>query len=123
MAQVELREVGSCKAPCLQAVQWLPVGDALVIFFTYPLVTCVMAAVVLGDRFTSLDVATGLAAAAGVVLVAQPPLMGFASRDDDNGGDGGISGGGGGSIPTHASYGAGVAAALCAAFLAGQTLT
>eukprot|EP00227_Mantoniella_beaufortii_P020927 CAMPEP_0197601906 /NCGR_PEP_ID=MMETSP1326-20131121/36164_1 /TAXON_ID=1155430 /ORGANISM="Genus nov. species nov., Strain RCC2288" /LENGTH=414 /DNA_ID=CAMNT_0043169181 /DNA_START=37 /DNA_END=1278 /DNA_ORIENTATION=+ len=112
----------------LQAVQWLPTADAVVTYFTYPLVTCAMAAVVLGDRFTSLDVGAGLLAALGVVLVVQPPLLGFPDREphpaslDDTGGGGGGAGAGSGSVPTHASYDAGVAAALCAAFCGGVSI-
>lgn len=109
----------------LQAVQWLPVGDAVVIFYTYPVVTCAMAAVVLGDKFTALDLAAGVTAAAGVVLVVQPPFMGFPSKyDHDQGGRGrgGGDAGGGGALPTRASYGAGVAAALLAALMGGVAI-
>ena len=104
----------------------MPVGDAIVIFYTYPVVTCGMAAAVLGDRFTALDAAAGLTAAAGVVLVVQPPFLGFPSHaaDGGSGGGGGGGGGDGGSefLARHASYGAGVCAALAAALMGGVAI-
>lgn len=117
----------------MQAVQWLPVGDAIVIFNTYPVVTCGMAALVLGERFTALDATAGLTAAAGVVLVVQPPFLGFPSHAADGGDGADGSGGGGGSggaegdggsdfLARQASYGAGVCAALAAALMGGVAI-
>jgi hypothetical protein len=69
-----------------------------------------------------------------VVLVVQPPFLGFPASKDDGGDSGGgydtgaasAGGGGGGSsggyLPTHASYGAGVAAAFLSALMGGVAI-
>ncbi|KNC48730.1 transmembrane protein 20 [Thecamonas trahens ATCC 50062] len=54
------------------AMQYLPLGDSQALFFSSAVFAGVAARIVLGERFTALDLAISLVAMVGVVCVAQP---------------------------------------------------
>lgn len=57
------------------AVASMPLADATVIQYLYPLFTAVMATVVLGEKPTARIAVAGLASLAGVALVARPSFL------------------------------------------------
>jgi len=59
----------------LLAVSYMPVADALVVMFSDPLITMVVAFMFLGERMNVLRVCTGLTILTGVTLVCQPPFI------------------------------------------------
>jgi len=66
----------------LLAVSYMPVADALVVMFSDPLITMVVASIFLGERMNVLRVCTGLTILTGVTLVCQPPFI-FGSGESE----------------------------------------
>ena len=58
----------------------LPLSEAVVLFFTNPVITTVLASCMLGERFTLKDILTCIACLLGVILVIKPPFI-FSSED------------------------------------------
>ncbi|XP_023342131.1 solute carrier family 35 member G1 isoform X2 [Eurytemora carolleeae] len=73
----------------LICVSLMPVADALVIMFTDPLVTMVVAAIFLGERLNILRVTMGLSILTGVTLVCKPPFLFPSDQDPSSNGTSG----------------------------------
>ena len=65
------------------AISHLPLADATVIQFCNPMLTAVIAAVVLGERLRAIDIAATVASVVGIVLVAQPTFLFESARSLD----------------------------------------
>jgi drug/metabolite transporter (DMT)-like permease len=56
-------------------LQNIPLADAQTVFSLYPAATALMAFLILGERLGGLQVVGVLASVAGVVIIAQPPIL------------------------------------------------
>ncbi|KAL4420523.1 hypothetical protein ABPG75_010179 [Micractinium tetrahymenae] len=66
---------GTAKTVSYEALVRLPLADSTVIFYTCPVITALLAWLLLGERFTWVMAAGCGASLAGVLLVAQPPWL------------------------------------------------
>jgi drug/metabolite transporter (DMT)-like permease len=57
------------------SLRFLPVGDALSIWFTAPIITSVLAALLLKEPYTLVEASCGLVSLVGVVCVVHPPTI------------------------------------------------
>ena len=71
------RAIAGTIAVCCQfyAFQNMNIGDASAIIFSSPLITGILAAVLLKERFTIFNLVATIVSFAGVILVARPPFI------------------------------------------------
>lgn len=57
------------------SLRFLPVGDALSVWFTAPSITSILAALTLKEPYTPLEALCGLVSLIGVICVVHPPAL------------------------------------------------
>merc|ERR1712107_868251 len=71
----------------LISVSFMPVADALVVMFSDPLVTMIVASIFLEERLNLIRISTGSLIIVGVTLVCRPPFLFGSSGGGGNSSD------------------------------------
>lgn len=73
MGRAIIGTIGTCCK--FYAIQNMNIGDASAILFSSPLITAILAAILLKEKFTIFNLVATIVSFAGVVLVARPPFI------------------------------------------------
>lgn len=80
--ELSQHSIRPCNLRDIDSVHYLPLAEATVFRFLVPIVTAYACSVFLGQQFTKKEFLAGVVAMAGVVIIAQPPII-FGEPNDE----------------------------------------